>query len=96
MHCLSQFSFGAGFASEKTGIVLNNEMDDFSSPGMADSHGLPPNTANFIEPGKRPLSSMTPTIVVDRETGRARLVVGAAGGIRITTATAYVRKEIHS
>ncbi len=85
-------SFGAGFASEQTGIILNNEMADFSPPNTFSFYGLPPSPANFIRPGKRPLSSMTPAIVVDDSSGRCcvRLVVGAAGGIRITTSTAYV------
>lgn len=83
-------SFGAGFASEQTGIILNNEMADFSPPNTFSFYGLPPSPANFIRPGKRPLSSMTPAIVVDDSSGRVRLVVGAAGGIRITTSTAYV------
>lgn len=81
---------GAGFASERTGIVLNNEMDDFSFPHGLSSYGLPPSPANFIAPGKRPLSSMAPMIVVDSTTGRARLVIGAAGGIRITSGAVYV------
>ena len=82
-------SFGAGFASGQTGIILNNEMADFSPPDAFSFYGLPPSRANLIRPGKRPLSSMTPAVVVD-SSGRVRLVVGAAGGIRITTSTAYV------
>lgn len=81
---------GAGFASERTGIVLNNEMDDFSFPHGVSSYGLPPCPANFIAPGKRPLSSMAPMIFVDSTTGRVRLAIGAAGGIRITSGAAYV------
>lgn len=55
--------FGAQMLSSSTGIVLNNEMDDFSIPGNV-STGPPPALANFIRPGKRPLSSMTPTIIL--------------------------------
>lgn len=83
-------SLGAGFASAQTGIILNNEMADFSSPSIS-FYGLPPSSTNTIQPGKRPLSSMTPVIVIDSSSGGVRLVVGAAGGIRITTSTVYVR-----
>uniref|UniRef100_A0A6E8VY58 Gamma-glutamyltransferase n=1 Tax=Anopheles coluzzii TaxID=1518534 RepID=A0A6E8VY58_ANOCL len=77
---------GAMIRSPSTGIVLNDEMDDFSTPGLINSYGLPASPANFIVPGKRPLSSMTPTIVTDG-TGDVRIVAGSAGGSRITTAT---------
>ena len=56
--------FGAGVLSASTGIVLNNEMDDFSTPTEKSPEQLPPAPANFIQPGKRPLSSMTPIIVL--------------------------------
>lgn len=57
------YPFGAGVLSPSTGIVLNNEMGDFSSPTEISPDHLPPAPANFIEPNKRPLSSMTPLII---------------------------------
>ncbi len=75
-------SFGSGVTVPGLGFLLNNEMDDFSAkPGEPNMFGLVQGEANRIEPGKRPLSSMTPTIVVRR--GRAYIVLGAPGGSRI-------------
>lgn len=72
--------------SQSTGIILNNEMDDFSTPGLINSYGLRASPSNYIAPGKRPLSSMVPTVLTDRN-GDARIVAGSAGGSRITSAT---------
>jgi gamma-glutamyltranspeptidase/glutathione hydrolase len=82
--------FGARLVAGKTGIVLNDEMDDFSlQPGVPNAFGLIGNEQNAIAPRKRPLSSMTPTIALD-DAGRVRVVVGAAGGPTIITSTAQV------
>lgn len=58
------YPFGGGVLSPSTGIILNNEMDDFSTPTEVPTDGLPPAPANFIRPNKRPLSSMTPIIIL--------------------------------
>ena len=78
--------FGSQVVVEGAGFFLNNEMDDFTSaPGQPNMFGLVQGEANAIEPGKRMLSSMTPTIVEDPQ-GRLMLVVGSPGGPRIITA----------
>lgn len=78
-------SFGSKVVSKSTGILLNNQMDDFSSPGKPNVYGLYPSESNFIAAGKRPLSSMSPMVVVGAD-GQLRMVLGASGGSRITTA----------
>jgi gamma-glutamyltranspeptidase/glutathione hydrolase len=84
-------NFGSQVATERYGIVLNNEMDDFAAaPGVPNAFGLVGNEANAIEPGKSPLSSMSPTIVTrERSDGSEELVgvIGASGGPQIITAT---------
>lgn len=76
--------FGSGIVVPGTGVLLNDEMDDFAAaPGVPNAFGLVGGDANSIAPGKVPLSSMTPTIVV--EDGRVRLAVGAPGGSTIIT-----------
>ncbi|MGE4073712.1 MAG: gamma-glutamyltransferase [Lysobacterales bacterium] len=75
--------FGAAFVVPGTGFVLNNEMDDFSvKPGVPNAFGLIGDDANAIEPGKRPLSSMTPTILLGKDRAAA---IGSPGGSRIIT-----------
>jgi gamma-glutamyltranspeptidase/glutathione hydrolase len=73
--------FGSGFLAGDTGVLLNNEMDDFATaPGVPNAYGLVGSEANAIAPGKRPLSSMTPAFVEDE---RGVLVLGTSGGSRI-------------
>ena len=77
--------FGAKVTAAKTGVLLNNEMDDFTSKvGVPNMYGLVQGEANKIAPGKRPLSSMSPTIV--SKNGKPVLVLGTPGGSRIITA----------
>ena len=77
-------NFGSGIVAEGTGILLNNEMDDFSvKPGVPNAFGLVGGAANAIEAKKRPLSSMTPTIVM--KNNKPWLVTGSPGGARIIT-----------
>src|ERR1051325_416417 len=78
--------FGSKLVAAGTGIVLNNEIDDFAiHADSANVYGLRGNEANSLQPRKRPLSSMSPTIIINGD--RPELVVGGAGGPRITTAT---------
>lgn len=80
-------AFGSCIAVPEYGILLNNQMDDFTTRrGKANAFGLHQSDRNLPAPGKRPLSSMTPTIVIDQR-GRVELVAGASGGPRIITAT---------
>ncbi|MBX8546555.1 gamma-glutamyltransferase [Pseudomonas cichorii] len=78
--------FGAGVMASKTGVILNDEMDDFTTKvGVPNMYGLVQGEANAIAPGKTPLSSMSPTIVT--KDGKVVMVVGTPGGSRIITAT---------
>ena len=79
-------SFGAGVVAPGTGVLLNNEMDDFTSkPGVPNLYGLVQGEANAIAPKKTPLSSMSPTIVT--KDGKPFMVIGSPGGSRIITIT---------
>lgn len=87
------FSYGSGITVAGAGFLLNNEMDDFSAkPGEANAYGLIGGEANKIEPGKRMLSSMSPTIV--RKGARNYLVTGSPGGSRIITTTLQVLMNV--
>ncbi len=83
------FNYGVGLVADGTGILLNNELDDFAAkPGVANAFGLVGGSANAPGPGKRPLSSMTPTIVL--KDGKPFLTTGAPGGSRIITTVLQV------
>jgi gamma-glutamyltranspeptidase/glutathione hydrolase len=77
--------FGSKVMVPETGVIMNDEMNDFSIPHVKNVFGYEPSPANFIRPGKRPLSSMSPTIV-EHANGTLYFVIGAAGGSRIPTA----------
>ncbi|ALP65633.1 gamma-glutamyltransferase [Paraburkholderia caribensis] len=86
--------FGSGVVAEGTGIVLNDEMDDFASkPGVPNMFGVVGSDANSIEPKKRPLSSMTPTILT--KDGKVSLVIGTPGGSRIFTSIFQVVNNVY-
>ena len=83
------FSYGSGITAKGAGVLLNNEMDDFSAkPGVPNAYGLIGGEANAVAPAKRPLSSMSPTIVL--KDGKPYLVTGSPGGSRIITTTLQV------
>lgn len=83
------FSYGSGMVAEGTGVLMNNEMDDFAAkPGVPNAYGLIGGDANAVEGGKRPLSSMSPTLVMKE--GEVFLVTGSPGGSRIITTTMQV------
>ncbi|NQY54231.1 MAG: gamma-glutamyltransferase [Campylobacteraceae bacterium] len=87
------FSYGSGIIVNKAGFLLNNEMDDFSAkPGVANAYGLIGGESNKIEPNKRMLSSMSPTIV--KKDGKNFLVTGSPGGSRIITTTLQVISNV--
>ncbi len=86
-------SYGNGITAPGLGFLLNDEMDDFSAqPGVPNMFGMVGGDANAIEPGKRPLSSMTPTIIT--KDGKLLMAVGAPGGSRITTGVAEVILDV--
>ncbi|KAE8775107.1 Gamma-glutamyltranspeptidase 1 [Hordeum vulgare] len=80
--------FGSLILSPSTGVLLNNEMDDFSMPGNTTANSPPPAPNNFVAPLKRPLSSMCPTIVL--KDGKLKAAVGASGGSMIPAGTIEV------
>jgi gamma-glutamyltranspeptidase/glutathione hydrolase len=87
------FSYGSGMMIPGTGMLINNEMDDFSSkPGTPNGYGLLGSEANAIEPNKRPLSSMTPTIIF--KDNEPYMVFGSPGGSRIITTVLQVAMNV--
>lgn len=81
--------FGSGLWSAQTGILYNDVMDDFVTANVVNQFGLVPSKYNKIRPGKRPLSSMAPSVFTDKN-GNARLILGSSGGSMITTSIALV------
>ncbi|KAH9376230.1 hypothetical protein HPB48_016832 [Haemaphysalis longicornis] len=82
-------SFGSMVVPENSGFLLNNQMDDFSTPGMLNIYNISPSEANYIVPGKRPQSSTAPTIIMDKD-GRPQMCFGGSGGSRITSGLGQV------
>jgi gamma-glutamyltranspeptidase/glutathione hydrolase len=83
--------FGSRLVVPETGVIMNNEMNDFSIPGVSNAFGFIPSPANYVRPGKRPLSSISPVIVEHANSSSLvdafYVAIGAAGGSRIITAT---------
>ncbi|MDN5621269.1 MAG: gamma-glutamyltransferase [Psychrobacter sp.] len=87
------FSYGTGLVAEGTGILLNNEMDDFSAkPGVPNGYGLIGGDANAVEANKRPLSSMSPTLVF--KDNKPYIVTGSPGGSRIITTVTQIISNV--
>ncbi|UKZ69679.1 uncharacterized protein TrAtP1_010682 [Trichoderma atroviride] len=84
--------FGSTVIVPETGVIMNDEMNDFSIPGLSNSFGYIPSPANYIRPGKRPLSSISP-IIAETADGKLYLALGSAGGSRIITAN--IQNTIH-
>lgn len=78
--------FGSNLIVPETGVIMNNEMNDFSIPGSSNAFGFVPSPSNYVRPGKRPLSSISPVIAEFAENRTLYFVIGAAGGSRIITA----------
>ncbi|MFT6836402.1 MAG: gamma-glutamyltranspeptidase/glutathione hydrolase, partial [Francisellaceae bacterium] len=84
------YSFGNGYVIENSGFLMNNEMDDFTSKvGEPNAYGLIQGKSNAIQPGKRPLSSMTPTLIIDKN-NQPFMATGSPGGSRIITTVLQV------
>lgn len=79
--------FGSRLMVPEMGVIMNNEMNDFSIPNISNVFGYIPSPANYVAPGKRPQSSITPIIVEFLNNSTLYFVVGAAGGSQIITST---------
>uniref|UniRef100_A0A915DPL5 Gamma-glutamyltranspeptidase 1 n=1 Tax=Ditylenchus dipsaci TaxID=166011 RepID=A0A915DPL5_9BILA len=79
---------GSMRVSPTLGIIWNDQMDDFSMPNMSNFFGFAPSPENFILPKKRPMSSMSPMIVYNKNSGKVKMVIGASGGSRIISSVA--------
>lgn len=83
-------SFGARCMAASMGVILNNHMSEFTLPRpLPPVLGYAPNDNNYIEPGKRPMTTMAPSLLVDTK-GDAVLVIGASGGARIVSSVSFV------
>uniref|UniRef100_A0A914VT90 Gamma-glutamyltranspeptidase 1 n=1 Tax=Plectus sambesii TaxID=2011161 RepID=A0A914VT90_9BILA len=82
--------FGARVRSESTGVIYNCQMDDFSTPNVTNYYGYPPSPTNYIKPGKKPQSSISPLIVFNEETGAVEMAIGGAGGSTIISGVSTV------
>ncbi|KAJ1023501.1 hypothetical protein NDA16_003118 [Ustilago loliicola] len=87
-------TFWGSHLMTKYGFPLNNEMDDFSQPGQSNFFGFAPSVANYVRPGKRPLSSISAVIAEDKHTGELKLSLSSAGGSRIITAVTQVAYNV--
>lgn len=90
---LLNHSFGSGKVGKRTGIIFNSAMDDFSTEGRSNSFNLPPSPTNFIDPQKRPMSSMSPLILTDQK-ANVRLAISAAGGAKIISSLVDVLTRV--
>lgn len=87
------YSFGIGKTGKRTGILFNSGLNDFSVPNLTNYFGLRGSRSNYIVPGKRAVSSMSPSILTDVD-GDVQMVIGAAGGTKIITSVALVCSSI--
>lgn len=83
--CTVNLEFGSKIMDETTGVIFNNEMDDFSIPGLPNQFSIPPSTNNYAGPKRRPVSSSTP-IIIEKD-GRVVMIAGGTGGSRIISST---------